>query len=144
MYAAGTVASRATTVMSLACLMENLADLEKYPVFFSMDFSTPAAYFANLSPTFGQKTTLGTVIIIEGMKVREPRRATRTPPPTAKPIPFKKGTPEKRPRNTNEIITVRPLVAMLSPAQVTDLVTARTLSLPLTLSSLYLASRKTE
>jgi hypothetical protein len=41
-------------------------------------------------------------------------------------------------------MTVMPLVAMLSPAQVTDFVTAAAGSAPLTLSSRYLASRKTE
>ena len=93
-------------------------------------------------PEVGQNIVSDSMAMIEGTRVSATASATRTPSPTTTPIVFRKTT-EVKASERNEMITVAPLVAMLSPAHVIDLMIASLGARPLTRSSLYREMMKT-
>ncbi len=83
----------------------------------------------------GQNIRSEIIAITEGTRVSATARATKTPSPTTTPIVLRKTT-EVNASERKEMITVAPLVAMLSPAHVTDVTIASLAARPLILSSL--------
>src|SRR5579863_8948314 len=132
----------ARTMRVLALLTENAPLLEKYPFLLSNLAKLDCEYLANLAPEVGQKVLPPTRLTMAGTSVRATERATRTPNPTTIPIVRRKVI-EVRESARKEMITVAPLVAMLSPAQVIDVSIPCCTEAPRTRSSLYLAMTKT-
>src|SRR2546428_1151207 len=139
---AGMEIIRANPKTSMGRLTLKLAALRKYPGLSALLSRALAAYASNLLPDVGQNIRSPTTRMSDGISVRLTRRAIRTPNPRATPMDLRRVklliviAP-------NAIITVVPLVAMLSPDQVTDVWTGWVLSLPPLRSSRYRAIRRT-
>src|SRR5512136_347634 len=120
--------------------MEKVAALWKYPRCpwdrFSMTLS---ANLYQRAPRVGQNIRFPSSMMSEGTRVSATRRDMPIAKPRMMPMVF---IMEKSAmaRAKNEIMTVAPLVVMLSPAQVTEVLTAFSLLYPLMRSSLYLAT----
>ena len=98
-----------------------------------------SAYLYHLFLLFGQNTLFPRSIRMDGTRVS----ATSSAMPIDRPItrPMVRIIEKSAMANAkNDIITVAPLVDMLSPAHVTDVLTASSLTWPLMRSSRYLAT----
>ena len=130
--------TRAAITMAFLFLSENLALFRKYPPPRS---SLAFARSTSLSIGRGQKTLSPTSIRSDGSIVRAKARAMPTATTRAMPMDLTRvywpimSAPKP-------IMTVAPLVVMLSPAQVRLVLTASSLVLPRTRSSLYLDMMK--
>src|SRR5512136_2026387 len=140
MYVVGTEMRSAATSTVLAWLMEKVAALWKYPRcpwdLLSMTFS---ANLYQRAPRVGQNIRFPNSIMSEGTRVSATRRDMPIAKPMMMPMVFIMEN-SAMPRAKNDIITVAPLVVMLSPAHVTEVLTASSLLCPLMRSSLYLAT----